>query len=176
MTWFETLTSTPALIAGAVGASAFLYTRSSTSPGRLAEQAKEFANATQADGGKAKMAQAAASVMSAPAAELAPPKHDPISPSALAQYDGSDPSKPIYVAIKGDVYDVSAKKEMYGPGAGYNVFAGKDASKGLGMSSLDVKDAIPDYTGLNEAQMKTLDQWQTFFQKRYNIVGKVQSE
>jgi len=70
---------------------------------------------------------------------------------------------------------------MYGPGAGYNVFAGKDASKGLGrfhcvggtvqaetgtgMSSLDPKDAIPDYSTLNEAQMKTLDQWDTFFEK-----------
>ncbi len=59
-------------------------------------------------------------------------QNDPITPSQLAQYDGSDPSKPIYVAIKGRVYDVTPKKEMYGKGAGYNVFAGKDASKGLG--------------------------------------------
>lgn len=61
---------------------------------------------------------------------------DPISPSQLAAYDGSDPSKPIYVAIKGRIFDVTPKKEMYGKGAGYNVFAGKDASKGLGMFSL----------------------------------------
>jgi predicted heme/steroid binding protein len=55
----------------------------------------------------------------------------------LAKYDGQDPSRPIYVAIKGRVFDVSAKKEMYGKGAGYNVFAGKDASKGLGESDGD---------------------------------------
>jgi predicted heme/steroid binding protein len=119
--------------------------------------------------------------MSPPVADLAPPKasapkyspisrltvpqSDPITPSQLAQYDGSDPSKPIYVAIKGRVFDVSGKKEMYGKGAGYNVFAGKDASKGLGMSSLDPKDAVSDYSSLNEAQIKTLDQWEGFFEK-----------
>lgn len=105
---------------------------------------------------------------------------DPISSSDLAQYDGSDPSKPIYVAIKGRVFDVTHKKDMYGKGTGYNVFAGKDASKGLGeriddgfacesyntgMSSLDPKDAVPDFSGLNDAQRKTLDQWETFFEK-----------
>ncbi|KLT46185.1 cytochrome b5, partial [Cutaneotrichosporon oleaginosum] len=96
-----------------------------------------------------------------------------ISVSELAQCDGKDPSKPIWVAIKGKVYDVTSKREMYGPGAGYNVFAGRDASRGLGMSSLDPKDAVSDYSTLNEAQMKTLDQWDSFFAKRYNIVGKV---
>jgi len=85
------------------------------------------------------------------------------------------------VAIKGKVFDVTAKKEMYGPGAGYNIFAGKDASKGLGewlpapaggrglmvsgMSSLNPKDAIADYSSLTEAQVKTLDQWEAFFEK-----------
>lgn len=63
---------------------------------------------------------------------LADEKDDPISVTDLKQYDGSDPSKPIYVAIKGRVFDVSHKKDMYGKGAGYNVFAGKDASRGLG--------------------------------------------
>lgn len=47
----------------------------------------------------------------------------------LSKHDGTDASAPIYVAIKGSVFDVSTKKEMYGPGAGYHVFAGKDASR-----------------------------------------------
>ena len=33
--------------------------------------------------------------------DLAPPKNDPFTTAELAQYDGSDASKPIYVAIKG---------------------------------------------------------------------------
>ncbi len=57
MTWLETLTSTPVLIAGAVGASALLYSRSRTTA-QVKEQAKEVAHAAGANGGKAKMAQA----------------------------------------------------------------------------------------------------------------------
>lgn len=34
-----------------------------------------------------------------------------------------------------------------------------------GMSSLDPKDAVADYSSLTEAQMKTLDQWESFFEK-----------
>ena len=33
------------------------------------------------------------------------------------------------------------------------------------MSSLDPKDAVPDYSGLNDGQRKTLDQWESFFEK-----------
>lgn len=40
-------------------------------------------------------------MMQPPVVDLAPPKDDPFTPEELAQYDGSDPSKPIYVAIKG---------------------------------------------------------------------------
>ncbi|KAH8831871.1 hypothetical protein DL96DRAFT_1589269, partial [Flagelloscypha sp. PMI_526] len=54
---------------------------------------------------------------------LAPPKSDPFTPEALAEYDGRGDK--IYVAIKGTVFDVSAKGEMYGPGKSYNIFAGK---------------------------------------------------
>ncbi|KAF9436961.1 hypothetical protein BGZ76_002412 [Entomortierella beljakovae] len=91
----------------------------------------------------------------------------------LSQFDGSkgEDSK-IYVGIKGTVFDVSAKKAMYGPGAGYSVFAGKDASKALGKSSLKPEDCIADYSELNETERKTLDDWYIFFEKRYAIVGK----
>lgn len=40
-------------------------------------------------------------VMQPPQTDLAPPKDDPFTVEQLKQYDGSDPSKPIYVAIKG---------------------------------------------------------------------------
>ncbi|KOS15787.1 progesterone binding protein [Malassezia pachydermatis] len=98
-----------------------------------------------------------------------PPKDDPFTPEELAKYNGSDPSKPVYVAVKGVIFDVSPRREMYEPGKGYSVFAGKDASRGLGMSSLKPEDAVSDYSTLNEAQMKVLNDW------RYNIVGRVVS-
>ncbi|WVW82547.1 hypothetical protein I302_104558 [Kwoniella bestiolae CBS 10118] len=175
-TWYDTLTSTPVLIATAVGVSfaAIFAASSSKTPQQVKEQVKEVKNGVvNAADAKGKAAQAGASIMSAPAADLAPPKDDPIPSSELSQYDGSDPSKPIYVAIKGRVFDVTNKPEMYGKGKGYNIFAGRDASKGLGMSSLDIKDAVPDYSSLNESQMNTLNQWESFFEKRYNVVGKV---
>ncbi|CAO3573808.1 unnamed protein product [Mortierella alpina] len=94
------------------------------------------------------------------------------TPEELAKHDGTNDSVPIYVAIKGKVFDVSTKKEMYGPGAGYHCFAGKDASKALGKSSLKPEDCIADYSGLDEKEMKTLDDWVVFFEKRYPVVGK----
>ncbi|KAI1317128.1 hypothetical protein EDD11_009015 [Mortierella claussenii] len=90
----------------------------------------------------------------------------------LAQHDGTNPESPIFVAIKGTVFDVSTKKEMYGPGAGYHVFAGKDASRALGKSSLKPEDCVADYSDFDEKEQKTLDDWFVFFEKRYPIVGK----
>lgn len=44
------------------------------------------------------------SVMQAAREDLAPPKDDLYSLEQLKEYDGSDLSKPIYVAIKGWLY------------------------------------------------------------------------
>lgn len=38
---------------------------------------------------------------------------------------------PQQLAVKGTVYDVSRAKNFYAPGASYNAFAGRDASRGL---------------------------------------------
>jgi hypothetical protein len=53
------------------------------------------------------------------------------------------------------------------------VFAGKDASRGLAMSSLKPEDAVPDWDDLEDKYKTVLEEWYTFFSKRYNIVGKV---
>ncbi|KAI0708911.1 progesterone binding protein [Cerioporus squamosus] len=111
--------------------------------------------------------------MQPPQADLAPPKDDPFTLEQLKAFDGTDPSKPIYVAIKGTVFDVTRKADTYGKGKSYNLFAGKDASRALGMSSLKPEDAVSDYSTLSEGDMKTLNDWFDFFSKRYNIVGKV---
>ena len=64
----------------------------------------------------------------------------------------------------GTVFDVSRKTDVYGPGKAYNIFAGKDGSRGLGMSSLKTEDAVPDWSVLEEKDKKTLDDWYTFFE------------
>ena len=63
----------------------------------------------------------------------------------------------------GTVFDVTRKRDTYGKGGSYNLFAGKDASKALGMSSLKEEDASPDYSGLSESDMKVLNDWHGFF-------------
>nr|ODN96688.1 hypothetical protein L204_03397 [Cryptococcus depauperatus CBS 7855] len=156
-TWYETLTSASFLVTSVVGISVAVLIVSQT--GKSQSQLTGQTSSTKTEE-KGKMA----------------PLDDPITSAQLAQHDGSDPSKPIYVAIKGKVFDVSPRAEMYGPGKGYHVFAGKDGSKGLGMSSLDPKDAVADFSTLNETQLNTLNQWESFFEKRYNVVGKVVAE
>jgi hypothetical protein len=55
------------------------------------------------------------------------------------------------------------------------VFAGKDASRALATSSLKLEDCRPDWEDLDDKAKTVLDEWFTFFSKRYNIVGKVVS-
>ena len=35
----------------------------------------------------------------------------------LAKYDGRDPFRPIYFAVKGQIFDVTTARDFYGPGA-----------------------------------------------------------
>ena len=69
----------------------------------------------------------------------------------------------MHTLVAGDVFDVTRKSDVYGPGKTYNIFAGKDGSRGLGMSSLKPEDAVPDYSTLLENEKKVLDDWHGFF-------------
>lgn len=75
-------------------------------------------------------------------------QHGPIaiSDADLAKYDGSDPNTPIYLALNGTIYDVTAGRRIYGSGGSYNVFAGKDATRGF-ITGCFAEDGTPDIRG-----------------------------
>ena len=54
------------------------------------------------------------------------------------------------------------------------VFAGRDASRALAQSSLKDEECRPDWSDLSDEHKKVLNDWFTFFSKRYNIMGKVE--
>ncbi len=53
-------------------------------------------------------------------------------------------------------------------------FAGKDASRALAKSSTKPEDVSHEWKDLDDKEQSTLNDWVTFFTKRYNIVGKVE--
>ncbi|KAF7954296.1 hypothetical protein EAE96_005425 [Botrytis aclada] len=103
---------------------------------------------------------------------LNPPKYDPIPVEELAKCNGFDSDK-CYVAIKGKVYDVTGNK-AYLPGGAYHVFAGHDASRALAKTSTKADDVSSEWFDLDDKEKGVLDDWNTFFSKRYNVVGLVE--
>jgi predicted heme/steroid binding protein len=67
----------------------------------------------------------------------------------LAAFDGTDPSKPIYLAINGTIYDVTAGQRIYGPGGSYRFFAGCDASRAY-VTGCFAEDRTADMRGVEE--------------------------
>ncbi|KAK0741074.1 cytochrome b5-like heme/steroid binding domain-containing protein [Schizothecium vesticola] len=106
------------------------------------------------------------------AVQLAPPKDDIISIEELSKANG-EPGNKCYVAIKGIVYDVTGNK-AYQPGGSYHVFAGKDASGALAKTSTKAEDVTSEWKHLDDKEKGVLNDWVTFFSKRYNVVGKVE--
>ena len=106
---------------------------------------------------------------------LRPPVFDVIPDSVLAECDGHHAGKPTYVGIRGIIFDVS-HNPVYAAGKGYNVFAGQDASRALAKSSLEKSDVSADIEGLDESELKTLDEWLQFFRYRYNVVGMTEND
>ncbi|KAE8600538.1 hypothetical protein XENTR_v10013299 [Xenopus tropicalis] len=80
--------------------------------------------------------------------------------------------QPIYMAVKGTVFDVSAGKEFYGKGASYNALAGKDSTRAVAKMSLDPADLTYDTAGLTEEELKSLDDiFENVYKRKYPIVG-----
>ncbi|XP_042781678.1 neudesin isoform X3 [Panthera leo] len=83
--------------------------------------------------------------------------------------------QPIYMAVKGVVFDVTSGKEFYGRGAPYNALTGKDSTRGVAKMSLDPADLTHDtvsQTGLTAEELQSLDDvFTTVYKAKYPIVG-----
>ncbi|AQK64805.1 Membrane steroid-binding protein 2 [Zea mays] len=110
-----------------------------------------------------------------PEAEPLPPpvQMGEVSEEELSQYDGSDPKKPLLMAIKGQIYDVTQSRMFYGPGGPYALFAGKDASRALAKMSFEPQDLTGDITGLGPFELDALQDWEYKFMSKYVKVGTV---
>ncbi|KAJ8771410.1 hypothetical protein K2173_026587 [Erythroxylum novogranatense] len=96
-----------------------------------------------------------------------------ITEEELKVYDGADPKKPLLMAIKGQIYDVSQSRMFYGPGGPYALFAGKDASRALAKMSFEDKDLTGDTSGLGPYELEALQDWEYKFMSKYVKVGTV---
>ncbi|KAK3156850.1 hypothetical protein QOZ80_2AG0112780 [Eleusine coracana subsp. coracana] len=96
-----------------------------------------------------------------------------ITEEELRQYDGSDPEKPLLVAIKGQIYDVSQSRMFYGPGGAYESFAGRDASRALAKMSFEPQDLTGDISGLTPFELSSLNDWEYKFTSKYVKVGTI---
>ena len=87
---------------------------------------------------------------------------------------------PVYLAVRGKIFDVTSGRNFYGPGGPYQNFAGRDASRGLAFGSFDEEMLTQDLQGpldtlqdLGEAEWEALRGWEERFQEKYLVVGEL---
>ena len=93
----------------------------------------------------------------------------------LQVHTGAGGEGAILLALDSVVYDMASHatgREFYGPGKGYAVFAGRDATYGLATMSLDPAAWPPSGAAAYTAsQLDTIASWATKFQSKYEVKG-----
>ena len=120
-----------------------------------------------------------------PKQAVALPKEEPavvfrtFNPRTLLPYNGEN-GAPVYLAVRGRVFDVTRGRNFYGPGGPYANFAGRDASRGLACGSFDEEMLTKDLDGpldtladLGGEEMEALKGWEERFSEKYLVVGKL---
>ncbi|KAL6880878.1 cytochrome b5 [Trichoderma novae-zelandiae] len=103
------------------------------------------------------------------------------TPRTLLPFNGAG-GAPVFLAVRGAVFDVSRGRNFYGPGGPYENFAGRDASRGLACGSFDEEMLTEDLDGpldtladLGGEEMEALRGWEERFGEKYDVVGRLVS-
>jgi len=105
-------------------------------------------------------------------AEEDPPRD--FSIEQLREFDGEN-GKPLYVSLRGEVYDVSSARDFYGKGNAYHCFVGREASRAMAKLSFD-EEVLSNtrLDDLNAMELDVLDNWIEKFKhfKCYPVRGR----
>lgn len=78
------------------------------------------------------------------------------------------------------VFDVSARPDMYGKGAGYHLFVGCDSSVALAKMKFDQDYRDPTKfhwsRDLNENELNVLEEWVVKYNKTYKLIGYIKDD
>ncbi|THV50038.1 hypothetical protein BGAL_0167g00010 [Botrytis galanthina] len=103
------------------------------------------------------------------------------TPPELAPFSGLN-NTPVYLSVRGRVFDVSNGRNFYGPGGPYENFAGRDASRGLAKGSFDAAMLTEDLQAeldtledLDADELEALRGWEERFEEKYLVVGRLVS-
>lgn len=93
----------------------------------------------------------------------------------LSEMDGRTETTPIYISVKGNIYDVSAAREMYGPGGAYSGFSGRDATRGFANGCMEERCMTSSLEGLTEVERKEIDRWVELYHNhdKYTYIGRL---
>ncbi|KAK1483025.1 membrane-associated progesterone receptor component 1 [Colletotrichum abscissum] len=101
------------------------------------------------------------------------------NPRTLLPFTGENDT-PIYLAVRGRVFDVTHGRNFYGPGGPYSNFAGRDASRGLALGSFDedmltedLDGPLDPLEGLGPDEIEALQGWEENFDSKYLVVGRL---
>ena len=92
----------------------------------------------------------------------------------LAAHDGvGSADGQIWIAVIGEVFDVTAGWKFYGPEGGYRGFAGCDGSRAFHTGDFAAGGLVESLEGLDDAAYVALDDWLRFYREEaaYAFVG-----
>ena len=101
------------------------------------------------------------------------PKVKVFTREELSNYKGEDGGN-VYLALLGNVYDVTRGKRHYGPGGGYSFFSGIDGSAAYVTGEFNEKGLVDDISNLSNQDILGLEEWKSFYESDYTFVGIVE--
>jgi len=82
----------------------------------------------------------------------------------------------VLLGVNGNVIDVSPSRHLYGPGGPYDLYAGRDASRGLATFSVTpdvIRDEFDDLSDLKPSELESMREWETQLRAKYDVVGRL---
>mmetsp|Transcript_21724 Transcript_21724/g.29909 ORF Transcript_21724/g.29909 Transcript_21724/m.29909 type:complete len:268 (+) Transcript_21724:117-920(+) len=96
----------------------------------------------------------------------------------LAEMDGKTETTPIYISVKGQIFDLSAARHFYGPGKAYHALVGKEAASAFAKGCFTSQCLSTPMSQLTEQQLLEVDRWIDLYRNhdKYKFVGMLATD